>query len=250
MIPHQSANKNSIGHFTFYTIRKLVDMIRLKFITTIIILTSLVACAPPVTFNEPQPTNTDNLSEFPNRLQGHYLSSADSSVLIIDAKTIQRIYDFDYKIHPSQIDSNSRLSGDTIINVTTNTREIVKRAGDSLVTHINYIDTLFQIDYDNVVRKFKGFYFLNKRQGFYFLNKRLDKESWEVKKIELSKGQLIVSSISSKEDIENLKAITESTQDTVAPYNFAATKKHFKEFVKNKGFTDSEHFIRQKKNAE
>jgi hypothetical protein len=241
MIPHQSANKNSIGHFTFYTIRKLVDMIRLKFITTIIILTSLVACAPPVTFNEPQPTNTDNLSEFANRLQGHYLSSADSSVLIIDAKTIQRIYDFDYKIHPSQIDSNSRLSGDTIINVTTNTREIVKRAGDSLVTHINYIDTLFQIDYDNVVRKFKG---------FYFLNKRLDKESWEVKKIELSKGQLIVSSISSKEDIENLKAITESTQDTVAPYNFAATKKQFKEFVKNKGFTDSEHFIRQKKNAE
>jgi hypothetical protein len=241
MIPHQSANKNSIGHFTFYTIRKLVDMIRLKFITTIIILTSLVACAPPVTFNEPQPTNTDNLSEFANRLQGHYLSSADSSVLIIDAKTIQRIYDFDYTINSSQIDSNSRLSGDTIINVTTNTREIVKRAGDSLVTHINYIDTLFQIDYDNVVRKFKG---------FYFLNKRLDKESWEVKKIELSKGQLIVSSISSKEDIENLKAITESTQDTVAPYNFAATKKQFKEFVKNKGFTDSEKFIRQKKHAE
>jgi hypothetical protein len=241
MIPHQSANKNSIGHFTFYTIRKLVDMIRLKFITTIIILTSLVACAPPVTFNEPQPTNTDNLSEFPNRLQGHYLSSADSSALIIDAKTIQRIYDFDYTIHSSQIDSNSRISGDTIINLTTNTREIVQRDGDSLVTHINYIDTLFQIDYDNVVRKFKG---------FYFLNKRLDKESWEVKKIELSKGQLIVSSISSKEDIENLKTITESTQDTVAPYNFAATKKQFKEFVKNKGFTDSEKFIRQKKHAE
>jgi hypothetical protein len=241
MIPHQSANKNSIGHFTFYTIRKLVDMIRLKFITTIIILTSLVACAPPVTFNEPQPTGTDNLAEFPNRLQGQYLCSADSSALIIDAKTIQRIYDFDYTIHSSQIDSNSRLSGDTIINLTTNTREIVQRDGDSLVTHINYIDTLFQIDYDNVVRKFKG---------FYFLNKRVDKESWEVKKIELSKGQLIVSSISSKEDIENLKTITESTQDTVAPYNFAATKKQFKEFVKNKGFTDSEKFIRQKKHAE
>ena len=211
-------------------------MKRLKYVTTIIILTSLVACAPPVTFDDPQPTNTDNLSEFPNRLQGHYLSSADSSALIIDVKTVQRIYDFDYKIHPSQIDTNSRLSGDTIINLTTNTREIVKRDGDSLVTHINYIDTLFQIDYDNVVRKFKG---------FYFLNKRLDKDSWEVKKIELSKGQLIVSSISSKEDIENLKAITESAQDTVAPYNFAATKKQFKQFVISKGFTDSEKFIRQ-----
>ena len=225
-------------------------MKRIKIITTIIILNSLVACAPPVTFNEPQPTNTNNLTEFPNRLQGQYLCIADSSILIIDAKTIQRIYDFDFKIHPSQIDSNSRLSGDTIINLTTNTKEIVQRAGDSLVTHINYIDTLFQIDYDNVVRKFKGFYFLNKRQGFYFLSKRLDKDSWEVKKIELSKGQLIVSSISSTEDIENLKAITESTQDTVAPYNFAATKKQFKEFVKSKGFTDSEKFIRQKKNPQ
>jgi hypothetical protein len=216
-------------------------MKRIKIIATIIILTSLIACAPPVTFNEPQPTNTNNLSEFPSRLQGQYLCIADSSVLIIVAKTIQRIYDFDYKIHPSQIDSNSRLSGDTIINLIANTREIVKRDGDSLVTHINYIDTLFQIDYDNVVRKFKG---------FYFLSKRLDKDSWEVKKIELSKGQLIVSSISSTEDIENLKAITESTQDTVAPYNFAATKKQFKEFVKSKGFTDSEHFIKQKKTAE
>ena len=240
-IPVNRRLQKVTGNFKYNTNSNNKKMKRIKFITTIIILTSLVACAHPVTFNEPQPTGTDNLAEFPNRLQGQYLCSADSSALIIDAKTIQRIYGFDYKIHPSQIDSNSRLSGDTILNLTTNTREIVKRAGDSLVTHINYIDTLFQIDYDNVVRKFKG---------FYFLNKRLDKDSWEVKKIELSKGQLIVSSISSKEDIENLKAITESTQDTIAPYNFAATKKQFKEFVKSKGFTDSEKFIRQKKNAE
>ena len=216
-------------------------MKRLKFITTIIILTSLFACNHPlVTFNEPQPTDTDNLSKFPYRLQGQYLSIADNSTLVIGDKLIQRIYDFDQKIHPSQLDSNSRLSGDTIINLTTNTREVVKREGDSLVTHIHYIDTLFLMDYDNVVRKFKG---------YYFLNKRYDKKSWEVKKIELSKGQLVVSSISTKQDIENLKTITESTQDTAAPYKFATTKKQFKEFIKNDGFSDSETFVRQKKNA-
>ena len=215
-------------------------MKRLKFITTIIILTSLFACEPPVTFNEPQPTDTDNLSKFPYRLQGQYLSIADNSTLVIGDKLIQRIYDFDLKIHPSQLDSNSRLSGDTIINLTTNSREVVKRDGDSLVTHIHYIDTLFLMDYDNVVRKFKG---------YYFLNKRYDKESWEVKKIQLSKGQLVVSSISTKQDIENLKVITESTQDTAAPYKFATTKKQFKEFIKNDGFSDSETFVRQKKNA-
>ena len=216
-------------------------MKRLKFITTIIILTSLFACNHPlVTFNEPQPTDTDNLSKFPYRLQGQYLSIADNSTLVIGEKLIQRIYDFDLKIHPSQLDSNSRLSGDTIINLTTNTREVVKRDGDSLVTHIHYIDTLFLMDYDNVVRKFKG---------YYFLNKRYDKKSWEIKKIQLSKGQLVVSSISTKQDIENLKAITESTQDTAAPYKFATTKKQFKEFIKNDGFSDSETFVRQKKNA-
>ena len=215
-------------------------MKRLKFITTIIILTSLFACGPTVTFNEPQPTDTDNLSKFPYRLQGQYLSIADNSTLVIGDKLIQRIYDFDLKIHPSQLDSNSRLSGDTIINLTTNSREVVKRDGDSLVTHIHYIDTLFLMDYDNVVRKFKG---------YYFLNKRYDKESWEVKKIQLSKGQLVVSSISTKQDIENLKTITESTQDTAAPYKFATTKKQFKEFIKNDGFSDSETFVRQKKNA-
>jgi hypothetical protein len=215
-------------------------MKQLKFITTIIILTSLFACEPPVTFNEPQPTDTDNLSKFPYRLQGQYLSLADNSTLVIGDKLIQRIYDFDLKFHSSGLDSNSRLSGDTIIDLTTNTREVVKRDGDSLVYHIHSIDTLFQMNYENVVRKFKGYYFLNKCWG---------EGSWEVKKIELSKGQLVISSISTKQDIENLKTITESAQDTIGSYNFTTTKKQFKEFIKNNGFSDSETFVRQKKNA-
>ena len=94
------------------------------------------------------------------------------------------------------------------------------------------------MDYDNVVRKIKG---------YYFLNTRYDKTSWEVKKMNLSKGHLIISSLSTKEDIENLKEITETTQDTVTNYNFTATKREFKNFVKNGGFSDSETIVRLKK---
>ena len=216
-------------------------MKQLKFISTIIILIGLFSCAevaPRVTFNEPQPTETKNLSKFPNRLQGRYLSLADNSELVIGDKLIQRVYDFDLKFHSSELASNRRLSGDTIIDIVTNEREVVKRDGDSLVEHIHRIDTLFQINNDNVVRKFKGYYFLNKR---YF------QAGWEVKKIELSRGQLIISSISEMEDIESLKAITESTQDTVAPDKFTITKKQFKKFIKNDGFSDSETFIKTKK---
>ena len=215
-------------------------MKKIRFISIIIIIVSIFSCAQPhVTFNEPQPIDTKNISKFPERLLGNYLSIEDNSILLISDKLIQRIYDFDLKVHINQLDSNSRLLGDTIINLETNKKEIIKRDGDSLINHIHFIDTLFQIDYDNVLRKFKG---------YYFLNKRYDKESWEVKKIEFSKGQLVVSSISNKEDIENLKTISESKEDTVAPYKFTTTKKQFKEFIKNDGFTNSEKFVRLKKN--
>jgi hypothetical protein len=208
-----------------------------KLILTLIIITSLFACDPPVTFNEPQPVDTDNLSKFPKRIHGKYLSLSDSSFLVVNEKLIQRIYDFDQMMHTNQLDSNSQLSGDTIINLVNNSRELIQRLGDTMITHVHYIDTLFKMDDDNVVRKFKG---------YYFLNKRYDKESWEVSKIEFLKGKLIVSGISNKEDIENLKTITASTQDTVAPHKFAATKKQFKQFVRNSGFSDSETFIRLK----
>ena len=199
-------------------------------------MTSLFACEPPVTFNEPQPTDIDNLSKFPKRLQGQYLNFADNSTLIVSDKLIQRIYDFDYKFHINQLDSAEQLYGDTIINIETNGKTLIKREGDSLITHVHYIDTLFQIDYDNVVRKFKG---------YFFLNIRYDKSCWVVKKIQLTKGRLILSVISTILDIENLKEITEANIDTVPPYKFSATKKQFNKFIKNDGFSNSETFIKQ-----
>lgn len=213
-------------------------MKKLKIGFALLILTSLFACTSSVTFNEPQPMDTQNLSRFPTRLQGQYKSLQDSSDLTVSDKFIQRIYDFDLKFHPNELDSNTRLSGDTIIDLETKEKTLVKKVGDSLVRHLHYVDTLFAINYDNVVRKFKG---------YYFLNTRVDKESWEVKKLQLSKGKLVISSISTKLDLENLKQITESPLDTIPPYKFQATKKQFKKFIKEKGFSDAETFLRQKK---
>lgn len=211
-------------------------MKQLKLLSAYIILASLFACEPVVTFNEPQPADTDNLANFPRRLQGEYLSLTDNSMLLINDKLIQRIYDYDFKLHLNELDSNSRLFGDTIIDLITNEKLLIKRDGDSLIRHVHYIDTLFQMDYDNVLRKLKGYYFMSIRH---------DKESWKVKKIQLLKGELIISNISTKLDIDNLKEITESLTDTIPPYKFAPTKKQFKEFIKKEGFRDSEIFVRQ-----
>ena len=208
-----------------------------KLIFILVFLTCLSSCEPRVTFTLPQPADVNNLSKFPKRLQGKYLNPIDNSMLSIDDKIIQRIFDYDYKFHMNELDSTQQLSGDTIIDLKTNEKIKIKRDADTLITHIHRIDTVFKIDYDNVVRKFKG---------YYFLNKRYDKESWEVKKIQLTKGQLLLSTISTENNIKNLIQITESPEDTVSPYKFAPTKKQFKEFVKTEGFSDIEIFVKRK----
>lgn len=206
-----------------------------KLIFLILFLTMLYSCAPPVTFEEPQPANTSTVANFPKRLQGQYLSLEDSSILLIDDQLIQRVYDYDYTIHASQLDTATMIVGDTLYDQKGSKKYLFKNVGDSLVTHIHNIDTLFKIDEYNVVKKFKGYYFLNTRH---------DNESWEVKKMQLIKGQLIISNINTERELENLKEVAETSQDTVTPYKFKASKKQFKEFLNNNGFSESETFIR------
>lgn len=217
-------NKNKVKH--------------LKLIAVLVVLISQVSCEPPVIFNEPQPTNTGDLSKFPNRIQGLYVSIDDSSTLLIDNSRMIRSYDYDYSLHPNQLDSTSQLEGDTLIDHKTNERMLINYSGDSLIIHVHCMDTLFQLDDDHIAKKFKG---------FYFLNTRYDKAGWEVKKVQLTKGQLMISSISTKSDLEILTAITETPQDTIPPYTFTPSKKQFKEFVTTGGFRDNETFIRLKK---
>jgi hypothetical protein len=192
---------------------------------------------PAVTFSEPQPAGTDNLDAFPRRLQGKYYSPANNSTLLLEEKLISRIYEFDQKIALTDLDSNLRLSGDTLENFTSGEKVPVLRKGDTLVAHIHHVDTLFRLNYDNVVRKFKG---------YYFLNRRMDETSWEVRKMELSKGKLRLGSISSEQEIETLKAITETPQDTLPHLKFFLTRKQFREFLNRDGFGSTEEFIRVK----
>ncbi len=201
-----------------------------------IILAILVSCQPPVTFDKPQPADAKALNGFPKRIQGKYLSSRDSSILQITANSLVRIYDYDQKIHISQLDSNQQLIGDTLFDLNTNRGMAVKMEGDSLVQHVKSSDTIFTINALNVLKKFKG---------YYFVNNLIPPETWQVQKIDLSQGILTLSGINKTEDIAQLKTLTETVQDTL-PYVFSPTKQEFKKFIKNEGFRDSETFLKIK----
>lgn len=207
----------------------------LSALLTLFILVGLFSCEPSVTFNEPQPVGKKALLEFPKSLTGEYISLTDSSTLKIQNQIIERIYDRNYKIAKSELDSNYKIVGDTLIDLTSNEKTDFVEIGDSLQIHIYNVDTLFQISDSDVLKKFKG---------YYFINSLYEEGRWEVRKVKSTKNQIIISSISTENEIKNLQEITEAPQDTIPPYSFKTSKKQFKEFLKQGGFAEEEIFVR------
>lgn len=196
----------------------------------------LNSCEPAVTFDKPQPDNEQSLSSFPSRLQGSYLSEDQASVITITGNVITRHYEFDYKQHKDSIGSLYKIVGDSLVNTSNGTSKKINLQGDTLIQHESWTDTLFNISADNVLKKFKG---------YYFLNTVFKENSWEVKQLWLKKGVLSIGRISALSDIQKLKEITETAADTTST-TFSLTKKQFRQFVKQDGFSKQEKFTRMK----
>lgn len=209
-----------------------------KFTVFAVLIGSLLlnSCEPAVTFDKPQPDNEKSLSSFPSRLQGNYLSEDQASVITITGNVITRHYEFDYKQHKDSIGSSYKIVGDSLVNTSNGTSEKISLQGDTLIQHESWTDTLFNISADNVLKKFKG---------YYFLNTVFKENSWEVKQLWLKKGVLSIGSISDESDIQRLKEITETAADTTST-TFSLTKKQFRQFVKQDGFSKQEKFTRMK----
>lgn len=200
-----------------------------------LMLFGLTACEPPVTFTEPQPTEENDLNEFPKKLQGEYMDTSDNTKLNITSNMMIVSSEGNIIYNKGNLDSTLKLVGDTLIDMGINEKTVVTIQGDSIIQNLHYTDTLFAINQDHILRKYKG---------RYFLNIKFDKESWEVKMLTLEKGKLKLSSISVQEDLKKLQDITEQTQDTLIPYTFEPTKKQFKKFIKRNGFSADQEYIK------
>jgi len=214
-----------------------INILLLKIAIFSFIVIFSYSCQQGVTFTEPQPINTKNLKKIPKKIQGEYLSLSDNSILKIDNKYIKRIYKSSTKIHIKDLDSNLIRSGDSLLNIQTNDKYFAKINGDSLICSMNSIIILFELNNENILKKFKGYYFINTYYG---------ENNWKVRKVKLSKNELIISQIKSEEEIKNLQEIIENPDDTITKKSFSPTKKEFKNFIENNGFNDNEIFIKQK----
>lgn len=194
----------------------------------------LAGCGPVATFDEPQPEGIRSLSAFPQRLQGRYQSEDGNSVLAITERLVTRHFDFEVREHRDSLGSSFKLSEDTLCNLEEGTTEIVIQDGDTVVSRVAWTDTLFSISENNILKRFKG---------YYFLNKRYRKDVWVVAKLAFSRGVLAIGNVSTPEDIQNLRAITEYPPDTDSTH-FAPSRKQFRQFLRQDGFRDEELFFR------
>jgi hypothetical protein len=210
-----------------------------KVIQATILLTSIFGCGPSVTFNQPQPVATKSLSHFPEKIRGDYFSSNQPLVITVRDTMILKTFDYHFKVHKDSLDTTVYLKGDTLIEKESGEKMKVNLLGDTITLHVHEVDTMFVISDGSVLRKYKGYYFLNARQ---------DKNAWSVQKLSLTKGLLTIGNISSEADIDNLKELTETKEDTTT-YNFRLTKKQFKNFIKDNGFSNQDTFKLMTKNS-
>jgi len=188
----------------------------------------LFSCKKPLAnFTEPQPTNTKNLSGFPKKIKGTYHNYEYGSDLIIDDQII--LLKFQFK---------DTLNQKEVLQLEKENDVISTKLNDSLFI-VNYTstDTVFDFKKGNLLRKWKGHYFLNYQN---------EETNWEVKKMTYKSNIVSISDIMEEESLLKLDEITETPNDTLRPKTYNLTKKQFKDFVKQNGFSEQNSYIKQK----
>ena len=142
-----------------------------------------------VAFAEAQPEKTSDLSSFPKHLLGEYYNVEQEKGLKISPFQIVRTMVMKDTFSRKDLSKYERITEDTLTNLQTSEKYVIKKINDSLFTNYVFVDTVFTINKDNILRKMKGYYFLNSKSS---------NDVWLVKKLFLKKGQLGINAIASK----------------------------------------------------
>ena len=208
------------------------------FFLNLIFCLCFISCKEPiVSFEVTQPENVKEQKEFPKKLIGIYYNLENDTELIIRKYFILKKILIKDTLKISELDKNEIIKNDTLYKLNTNEKYKIIKIDDTLFSNYIFSDTVFNLKKTDVLKKFKGYYFLNKsikETGF-----------WEVEKLNLTKGILNINGIETENEISLLENITESKKDTVKPFTIKPTKKQFKEFIKKNGFSNGEIYIKQ-----
>lgn len=185
-----------------------------------------------VRFESPQPEWRFNEDQIPDRLLGQYINLEDSVKLSITKDVIVR---YPYEYFAALLDSvKIQVTNDTTYTVIEDDISWnVRVEGDSVFGHYIFADTIFNIPRGDLLRKFRG---------HYFLNVEMREDSWAVSILTRVRNGVVLASVSSDEDIAKLREITDTVADS--SYKFRPTKKQLKKFIKSNGFSDKDVYVK------
>ncbi len=181
------------------------------------------------------PVNGKVLRSIPLRYRGTYVNPEDGSKLYVDESGIIQEFDYQVRLHKDSLDFGDSLSNDTVFHLKAGDYTVVNRDGEFLKQRIMWTDTLFILTPDPVLRKYKGYLFLN----------TAIKGGYVVQRLELRRGVLSINEITTAEEIQMLNEFDERDSDTITtPYS--PDRKEFNKFLRKGGFQTGTKFVRIK----
>jgi len=188
---------------------------------------ALVSCKKPLAnFTEAQPANTKDLSAFPNKMIGTYHNYETDTDLVIQKELIIRTQYF-----------RDTLSEKDLLKIQQEIEVASTKLNDSLfIASYNVTDTIFNLQQNDILRKLKGYYFLNITN---------EDKNWNVTKLKFKNNIVSLNDIRTEEEINTLAELTETVVDTIRPTTFQLSKKQFRKFVKQNGFTEGSVYVKK-----
>jgi hypothetical protein len=192
------------------------------------ILIFCIGCGPYIWFKVPQPEGFSNLESFPDDIQGEFISLTDTSTIRIEFDEIVQEYRENLIMTKTEFreETGDSISTDTSFKFADKWDVKVMSIGDSVYVYSRKDEQLFKISDENILREYKGYYFLNYKDSTY----------WKVKILKLNNDTLEFDYILTDDDIVNILRVTkvESVKDTIediTKYYLKPSKRQLKKIL-------------------
>jgi len=221
----------------------------------LVLIFGVISCEPTdaVKFESPQPESTKARSEFRTKIQGQYVNfSNPDKVLTIHNHLITTKTNIRFSCQRSEIELDSNVIFDLnndeeliqYLNQDGGTTSIIN---DSIFYLQHALDTLFAIDKDHILKKYKSSYFLNYKYADNY---------WRVKKLTINKDTLLIGEITPgdtllsfdyvEKEVEYVKSDSALVEIESEKYILSPSKKEFKKLLRSEAFETTEKYIKQR----
>lgn len=202
----------------------------------------ITACEPEVYFEEPQPVDGKTEKKFSKKYIGQYKSSSTQGAFLeITKSNIITEYFWKEQYTTDGIDTmpNFEWKGEQLYRY--DKPQKYTRKGDTIIIDKYSKEVVFDVK-DDVLKNHKKMYFLNKEYN----------NGWNVQKLMLdSKRNLILSKISSSDEIEHLEQVTtvetvmyDDTSGNIDYYKVKPTDDEFEDMIDGSFFTVEDVYVR------